>query len=663
MMDNEQLGSVISKEITESLNHFDSEYSQDRIDALDYYLGRPFGNEVEGRSSVVSTEVADTVEQIMPSMMRIFTGTDKVVRFSPRTEEDVDKAEQCTEYVNFILQNDNDYYRVLYNFIKDSLLFKIGVVKVWWDETYEVEQETYEGLEQSELALLLANPDVEVVEQSETILMAGDEGLGIQEVANYDVTLKIKKKSGRVRVDNVPPEEFLTSRKTKTLAESRFLCHRTTMTVSELVSMGFDQEEVEEHAGTGELETETERRHRFEDLHADVDSSYSDPSQREVPVYESYIKVDYDEDGIAEHRRVFSIGDSGEHVLENDIVDYCPFAVISPILMPHRLIGRSIFDLTKDLQVIKSTLMRQYLDSTYLSVMPRIVAVEGQVNLDDLLDGSAGGIIRTRSAGAVQPLNTAGIGSEIQPLMRYLDEIKENRTGMSKASQGLDANALQSSTAVAVAATVKGAGQKLESYARTIAETGMKDMHRIILKIVSTYQQQPRIIRLRNKFVPIDPREFEGFDITVNVGLGTMDEQEKMSRLMEILVKQEQILQQLGPQNPVVSMEQYTNTLRQYTELAGLKDSSRYFKDPAQAQMEMQAQQQAQQAQQPNPEMVKIQKDFELKKAKMDAEIALEREKMMLELELRREELQAESQLRVAKAMTDAEISTNLPRA
>ena len=659
-MDDEQLGSVVSREITESLNHFDTEYTQDRIDALDYYLGRPFGNEVEGRSSVVDTTVADVVEQIMPSMMRIFTGTDKVVRFAPRNEEDVEAAEQATDYVNFILQNDNDYYRVLYNFIKDSLLFKIGVIKVCWDEMDEVQEEVYEGLEESELALLLANPDVEVVEQETTIIVAGDEELGIEEVSNFDVKLRTRTKSGRVRVENVPPEEFLINRRAKTLDDARFICHRTQLTVSELVAMGFDQEEVETYAGVGELETETEVRKRFGDLDGKQDYDYADPSQREVPVYESIIKVDYDEDGVAELRRVLSIGDAGDYVLENDIIDYVPFAVVSPILMPHRLIGRSIFDLTKDLQVIKSTLMRQYLDSTYLSVMPRVVAVEGQVNLDDLLDGTAGSIIRTRTPGAVQPLSTGGVGGEIQPLMRYLDEIKESRTGMSKASAGLDANALQSSTASAVAATVKGAGQKLESYARTIAETGMKDLFRIVLKIVSIYQQAPRIIRLRNNFVPIDPREFEGFDIVVNVGLGTMDDQEKMARLMEVIVKQEQILQTLGPDNPLVSVDQYSNTLRQYVELAGLKDASRYFKAPGAMPQQPQA---ASQQQQPNPELVKIQQDYELKKAKMEAEIALDREKMLLELELRREELAAEAQLRAAKVVADAEISTNLPRA
>ena len=660
MMDEEQLGSVVSREITESLNHFDTEYTQDRIDALDYYLGRPFGNEVEGRSSVVDTTVADVVEQIMPSMMRIFTGTDKVVRFAPRNEEDVEAAEQATDYVNFILQTDNDYYRILYNFIKDSLLFKIGVVKVCWDEMDEVKEEVYEGLEDSELALLLANPDVEVVEQETTVIRAGDEELGIEEISSFDVKLRTRTKSGRVRVENVPPEEFLVNRRAKSLEDARFICHRTQLTVSELVAMGYDQEEIENYAGVGELETETEVRKRFGDLDGKQDYDYADPSQREVPVYESIIKVDYDEDGVAELRRVLSIGDAGDYVLENEIIDYVPFAVVSPILMPHRLIGRSIFDLTKDLQVIKSTLMRQYLDSTYLSVMPRVVAVEGQVNLDDLLDGTAGSIIRTRTPGAVQPLSTGGVGGEIQPLMRYIDEIKESRTGMSKASAGLDANALQSSTASAVAATVKGAGQKLESYARCIAETGMKDLFKIVLKIVSIYQQAPRIVRLRNEFVPIDPREFEGFDIVVNVGLGTMDDQEKMARLMEIIMKQEQILQTLGPDNPLVGVDQYANTLRQYVELAGLKDASRYFKAPGAVPQQPQA---APQQQQPNPELVKIQQDFELKRAKLEAEIALDREKMMMELELRREELAAEAQLRAAKVVADAEISTNLPRA
>ena len=379
-------------------------------------------------------------------------------------------------------------------------------------------------------------------------------------------------------------------------------------------------------------------------------------------------------------RRILAIGDTGSEILENDICDYIPFAVISPILMPHRLVGRSMFDLTQDLQTIKSTLLRQYLDSTYHSVLPRIVAVEGQVNLDDLLDGTAGGIIRTRSAGAVQPLSTNGVGAEIQPLMNYLDEVKSDRTGISKASQGLDPSILQSTTASAVSATVKGSQQKLESYARTIAETGVKDLFRGILHLVSSYQQQERVVRLRNEFVAIDPQEGNsGFDVIVNVGLGTADDEQKIAFLQAIASKQETILQTLGADNPICDLSQYVHTLRQITEIGGFKDANQFFKTPQAVQMQMQ-QQKAQKEGQPqqNPvmqaEMMKAQAEIEARKMKVEADInlarekaiadiQLAREKMNAELEMRRQELGMEAELRMAKAVTDAEISTNLPRA
>jgi hypothetical protein len=351
-----------------------------------------------------------------------------------------------------------------------------------------------------------------------------------------------------------------------------------------------------------------------------------------------------------------------------------PFAVCSPILMPHRLVGRSVYDLTEDLQVIKTTLMRQYLDSVYSSTLPRMIAVEGQVNLDDLLDGSAGGVIRARQPGMVQQITGASVGGEIRPLMDYLDSVKEQRTGMSKASQGLSPDALQSSTAGAVAATVRGAQVKLESYARTMAETGVKDLFKGILHLVLKHDNKPRVFRLRNNFVPINPAEWKSqFDTVVQVGLGTTDDETKIAFLTQIAAKQEQILMQLGPQNPIVSMPQYVNTLRSIAEIGGFKDADQFFNSPQMIQQQMMMQQQQQQAPQPDPEMVKMQQEIEMDRAKaqadmqlerekMQADIQLQREKMTMEMELRRQELQAEAELRVAKAVTDADISTNLPR-
>ena len=666
-MDDYQLNSIVSSEITDALNHFDSEFSQERIRAMDFYLGEPFGNEVEGRSSVVSTEVADTVEAIMPNLMRVFTANDKYVRFSPRTAEDMERAEQVSDYVNYIINHDNEGYKILYNWFKDALLFRLGIVKYFYEEEENVTEEEYNGLDENELAVLLANPDIEVVEQQETVLNSymEDDGTVVPLESSYDLSVRVTERKGKIKVINVPPEEFLVNRRATSLEDAYFVAHRTTMTVSDLVAMGYDREEVEAHAGLSDLDVDEERTNRFQDLEANTGTDAADPTLREVVYYECIMKVDYDGDGIAERRRICAIGSEGTHILHNEPFDHVPFAVVSPVLMPHRLIGRSIYDMTEDLQVIKSTLMRQYLDSVYTSTLPRMVAVEGQVNLDDLLEGTAGGIIRARQPGMVQAISGTPVGGEVRPLMDYLDNIKEQRTGMSKASQGLDANALQSTTASAISATVRGAQVKLESYARTMAETGVKSLFKGILHLVTKYDNKPRIVRLRNNFVPIDPREWTSeFDVVVQVGLGTADDEQKIAFLTQIAAKQEQILMQLGPNNPVVTMAQYVNTLRSIAEIGGFKDADQFFSSPQQIQM--QQQQQAQQPPQPDPAVAMKQQQMEaelaLKREKMQADIQLERERMTMEMELRRQELQAEAELRMAKAVTDSQISTNLPR-
>ena len=667
VMDDYQLNSIVSAEIRDSLNHFDSEYSQGRIKALDYYLGEPFGNEQEGRSQVIATEVSDTVESIMPSLMRVFTANDKYVRFNARTPEDMERAEQISDYVNYIINHDNEGYKILYNWFKDALLFRLGVVKYYYEEMEDVTEEEYENISDVELAAIIANPDKEISGAiSETVITEAvdpETGETVPLEMSYSVTVKVRRTTGKIRVVNIPPEEFLVNRRATSLEDAYFVAHRTTMTVSDLVAMGYDREVVEKHAGVSDLDIDEERTTRFQDLEASTGKDASDPTLAEVVYYECIMKLDFDGDGIAERRRICAIGEGGTEVLHNEPFDHVPFAVISPILMPHRLIGRSIFDMTEDLQEIKSTLLRQQLDSVYTSTMPRMGVVEGQVNIDDVLDSTAGGIIRMRQPGMIQQIS--GDSINIIPLMDYLDTVKEQRTGMSKASQGLDANALQSTTASAISATVRGAQIKLESYARTMAETGVKELFKGILHLVTKYDNKPRIVRLRNSFVPIDPSEWHSeFDVVVQVGLGTADDETKIAFLQAIAQKQESIMMQLGPDNPLVSMPQYLNTLRSIVEIGGFKDADQFFNSPQQAAMQMQMMQQ--QAAGPDQEAQmkaqELQAEMALKRERMQLEIQLEREKMMAELELRREELAAEAQLRAIKAATDAEISTNLPR-
>jgi hypothetical protein len=665
-MDEYQLNSIVSSEIRDSLNHFDQEFSQERIRAMDFYLGEPMGNEVEGRSQVVSTEVSDTIEAIMPNLMRVFTANDKYVRFNARTAEDSERAEQISDYVNYVINHDNQGYKILYNWFKDALMFRLGVVKYYWDEQEDVREEEYENLNETELAALLSNPDTEVVgvieEQAESYAQDEMTGDMMPMDMTYSLKVRVKESKGKIKIENVPPEEFLVNRRATSLEDAHFVAHRTVMTVSDLVAMGYDKDVVEKYAGSYSLDVDEERSNRFQDLEANTGIEAADPALAEVIYYECVMKVDYDGDGIAELRRICAIGEGADEILHNEPFDHVPFAVVTPIMMPHRLIGRSIYDMTEDLQVIKSTLLRQYLDSVYTSTLPRMGIVEGQVNIDDVLDGTAGGIIRMRQAGMVQPITGTPVGGEVRPLMDYIDNLKEQRTGMSKASQGLDANALQSTTASAISATVRGAQVKLESYARTMAETGVKDLFRGILHLVTKYDQKPRIIRLRNNFVPIDPREWHSeFDVVVQVGLGTADDEQKIAFLTQIASKQEQILMQLGAGNPVVTMSQYVNTLRSIAEIGGFKDADQFFNSPEQ--IAMMEQQMAQQPpQQDQTAQAELQAEIALKRERMMMEIELEREKMQMELELRRQELAAEAELRQLKAYTDAEISTNLPR-
>lgn len=666
-MDKLEFNALVRNEIENALGYYDSEYGTDRITAMNYYMGEEFGNEQEGRSKVVTTEVADTIEFIMPSLMRTFTQTDEFVKFMPRQPEDVEGAKQATSYANYVLNCQNNGFVVLHNFFKDALLQKIGVVKVYYDETEEAQEEEYTGLSDDELTLLLQDSNVEIVSQNtEEYGEEGVDEMGMP-VSDYsvshDVVVKRMSYGGMIKIDNIPPEEFLVSKKASSIEDADFVAHRTTMKVSDLIQMGYDRDTVEKYAGYTELDSSSEVANRFEDIESSDTTDSSDMSMRDVLVVESYIKSDYDGDGVAELRRVVTLG-SGFEVVENETFDHVPFACLSPILMPHRLVGRSIAELIMDLQLIKSTVMRQLLDNIYLTNNARVAAVEGQVNLDDLLNSKAGGIIRMRQPNSVQVLQPPLVGQNAFSLLQYLDEIKEQRTGLSKASMGLDADALQSTTATAVAAQMSAAQGKIEMIARVFAETGVKQLFRLVLTLCLHHGKKEQMIRLNNKFVPIDPSNWKHeYDLTVNVGLGSGQTNEKMAFLAQMAQKQEQILLQMGAENPLVDLQQYRNTLAELASMAGFKDATRFFKNPedtppqpqqppppSEAEMKMQFEQQ------------KFQAELELQKAKQAAELELKREELQMKMQIRQEELRYEAQLRGFEQQLGANPSTNLPR-
>lgn len=686
-MDDTEFKSLIQNEIEQAVNYHDTEFAADRVTAMGHYLGEPLGNEVEGRSQVVQTEVSDMIELVLPQLIRIFGETDDFVRFEARGPEDVAAAAQATDYVNFILNADNNGFQIFHDWMKDSLLFKMGVVKHYFDESETITEDSYEGLTDDELTALLMDEDIEVIEQDarevgEPQFMP--DGSVLPQPLVFDVRIRKTTRDGRVKIENVPPEEFLFSQRAKSLDDCRMVAHRTQMTVTELIEMGYDRETVEDQAGHIENDQLNEKQARFENLESQAEDMSSDISQREVMVNEIYVKADYDDDGKAEIRRVVALG-AGFEIVENEPFYAFPFSVISPILMPHRMVGRGLAEMLSDLQTSKTAILRQLLDNIYLMNNARVGAVEGQVNLDDLISSRPGGIVRMRAPGMVQPITPPSVADSAFPLLSYMDNVREMRTGMSKASMGLDADALQSSTAVAVNATVSAAQAKVEMIARVFAETGVKRLMKCILQLVQKHQQQPRIVRLRNTFVEMDPRMWENeFDVSVNVGLGRGDAQRRQAVLAQVAAKQEEILTKLGMDNPLCTIGQYRSTLAKMLDTNGFKAADEFFLDPDNLPPELKQRiaQKAQAAQgQSNPTVEIERQKIEILRAKSEAEIAMKRESMMAELEMkrqemqmRREEMQAkhelrvqemqlEAQLRAAEASAGVGISSNLPRA
>jgi len=530
---------VIKSEMDDAKD-FIHQVGEERAESTEYYLG----NEPEATSTLqsefISTDVRDTVLFMLPSIMRTFFGTKKVVEFVPNGPEDIPLAEQQTDYINYIVQQKNQGFNVLYSAFKDALVRKTGFVKGFWDDSITASTHEYTGLDPQSYQALVLDPNVEIVEESvtmETITtldpVSGEEV--VQEIpAMYDITIRRVKAKNQVCLEAIPPEEVLISRHARDIKSASYVAHRMIKSVSELVAMGYDQDEIEEYAsyaGTAldpESYDEQQARNPFDNM---VYPDRNDSGGKDVLYIEHYLFYDFDGDGIDERIRVCTVGD-GLHVLNVEQWDDLPIVMFCPDPEPHTAIGSCPADYLKPIQAAKSQIMRDTLDSLGHSIFPRMAVVEGQVNIDDVLNTDIGQPIRVRAPGMVQPFSVPFVGKEAFPVLGYLDESKENRTGVSKASAGLNADALQSSTKAAVAATMSGAQGRIELICRHFAEGGMKDLFTLINNLVIKHQNAQDVFRLNGKFVPVDPRYWNtDKDLVVNVAISKSSDEEKFAIL------------------------------------------------------------------------------------------------------------------------------------
>jgi len=633
-MDSGQVKSILENEIENALGYIDSETIDERTRALQYYLREAYGNEVEGRSQIVTGEVAEAIDGALPQLLRVFTTTEDIVYFEPKSPNDEESAKQATEYCNWVFYRENEGLLILHNWFKDALLQKTGIVKSYWESKEDVVKEKYKNLTEEELALLLSDESMEVVRQKVEMVEAGVDEMGMPIMApSYSVTVKKVKKSGNVRIENVPPEEFLISKAAKTIDDSPFVAHRRLVPRSDLIAMGYDKDVVDSLPTYDDLTYSPERIARFDQGEQPDSSPSLDFSMQTVEIYECFIRIDEDEDGIAELRRIVYCGNE---ILYDDETDIIPFHSLCPIPIPHKFFGQSLADRTMDIQLIKSTLMRQTLDNLYLTNNARIGVVDGQANLDDLLNATPGGIIRVKNPNALIPLQVPSVTGQAFPMFEYLDGVAAKRTGVSDANSGLDPDILSNVTATAVAAMMKSNSGKLELIARIFADTGVKSLFRAILHLLGKYQDKAKIIRMRGKYVQYDPRTWANeYDISINVGLGSGDRDQKLAMLQMILAKQEQILQQFGPSNPLVSVGQYRTTLAKFIESAGFKDANAFLNEITPEQDQALAQPQP-----PKPdaqaEVAQMLADVEREKTAAKSQIEGER------LRLKQQELEAQ---------------------
>ena len=678
-MSDDELASLLESHAASAVGTEWDEIAKQQETALNYYYRRPFGDEQEGQSQVVDGTVAVVIDNALSAILKPFVSADDVVSFTPRGPEDEEQADQATEYVNYVFNCDNDGFLILHNWFKDALLTKLGIVKAWWEDRSRVE------------------PTTDVVDAMGLMMAREDPAYGGEQDngdGTYTVVLNQMVSDGRVRVEVIPPEEFLISPYARTVEDANYVAHAPkNITRSDLLEMGFDFDVVDAlPAYTGEGYDEGREDARYQDERfggSDRELATTHKSQDLIALKEEYIRVDYDGDGIAELRKVLRVSDT---ILLNEQVSDAPFAVLCPVPMPHKVYGLSLADQVLDLQRISSVLWRQTLDNLYKSNNPRPVIPEGA----ERSDGSTVESLADAAPGAAiyegrQPLRFEAVpfvADKSFPMLEFTQQQQEERTGISRAGQGLDTNALKKSgqmTATEMAMIQGGKNARVEMIARIFAETGVKRLFKTILKLVVKHQPQERIIRLRNTWVPIDPRGWNpDMDLEISVGLGVGDKSEQMAQAMSVLEAMERVAG--SPFASLVNGEKIYNALKRLFHASGIKNVDEYLVDPAQ--------QQEQPEQKPDPEMAKVEAEAQMAQAKLQGEqqlaqmrielqaqeqqqkqqlareqaefeAQLAREKTALEIELAREKMAMEAQLAREqarmKAQADVEISRNRP--
>ena len=642
----EEIQGIVTDAIQNAVDFVESEITDIRIKSQRYMDGEVDIGFEPGRSKVTSTKVRDTIRAVKPSIMRVFLSSSKPVEYVPKGPEDVAMAEQATDYMHHEFTR-LDGYKLLSEAIHDALVKKQGILKAFYRDYPEVKIYTFSELSEDELNLLTNDDNVNVLEQSMEMKMEMDEfGMDI-EAPVFSVKIARTEMMGELCVESVPPEELFVNRDAKTMQDAYVVAHRTEMRAGDVIAMGFDPEIITELDGysSGSDMTDAEKFTRTgydDDLD---DENTQDPTMRMIVITEAYMRIDIDGSGVPVLHK-FLCGGTKYKLLDFEPCDEVPLVKLEVDPEPHSFYGNSVAEMLCEDQDAATAILRGILDNVALSNSPRLAFQEGSVNIEDLMNNEIGGLVRMRQPGAIQDLSVPFTAGQTLTALNYMDKMVEQKTGVTQ-NIALNPDMLQSTTKAAVTASVEAAAGQVEVMVRNLAD-GLKDLFRLMLRIVHKNVDEERMVRLNGMFVPVDPRVWDtSMDVSVNVGLGTGREDERVAALQQALQLQTQIYQQYGPMNGLVSLTNIRNTLTDMLATAGVRNSDRYFapiNQEIEAQMlQMQQQQQAQLAQnQPDPNAAYLQAEAMKAQGKMQSDMIkmqLEAQKAAAEDDLKRDQM------------------------
>jgi len=679
-MSEQAVVSFLGRKIRQSMNDEDGDLSQLRQENFNYYVGEPYGDEREGYSKFVTRETLETVEWVLPSVLRVFLSGDQIVSFDPVTPDDEESAKQETDITNhFVMKANNGGeggFLPLHHWMKDCLMYPNGYIKAYMNETNRTDVGVVTGINEFGVQMIANDPEVEILEQRSRIIQVpapepapmqqmppqpgqppqmpmqpqGQEmqpgampSPGMIEMEVYDLKIRTTKQVMELRIEPVPPEECLVDSgcTSMNLDEADFVCHRVQKSYTALVNEGYDPDDLDK-VGTGENhQWNDERVNRlfFEDEDPDQENEV-DTSMRKFWVHECYAWFDYDGTGVAQQRQVTLIGDK---VFDNIETNYQPMIAMSSILMQHKHNGMSYIEIVKDLQLLGSVLTRQLLDNIYkINVRKKYFSedalTEDGSTMEALLNTQAEFVpVRGPAANAVFPDQTQSIVSELLPVIQHFTTQRAARSGVTPES-GVAANDLQEVRQEVFSNALDRASQRIEMLVRIFAETGYRQLMRKVHQLLRSHWDIQKTIKLRGTWVDVDPQGWrDRTDMSVEVGLGFHTKQQQLGMIVQLIAMQKEA-GQMGLSDP----KRLYHAFEKLINAAGVGDVRSFFVDPASPDY---------QPPQPPPDPNMI-----LAQAQAQA-LQQEQQRKMLEVQINAQTNQAKAQADTQKAQADAQRS------